>query len=198
MKKILSALLMSLVCQMGYADEEILTCEVEECGRFYAGLIGGLNFGSGSCDYDQNTTGMGGLFAGYQFDWNLRLEAEVTYSYVKISKHYYDSFMSLPWRYSVHTKIQAVNFLGNVLYEFPICTNITPYFGVGCGYGWRDSKTSSFFYSIRPAKNNFVWQGIAGLAYHFCDYKFSVDYRRVDFGCNWSDHLMTCSVAKYF
>jgi opacity protein-like surface antigen len=198
MKNIICALLLYLCCNTGYAEEHLNQCQVEDCGHFYAGALGGLNFETDiNFILDQKTGWLVGIFAGYQFASNLRVEGEFTYArnHLKVDLPDYND---IRYQEDPRIHIDRLCLLGNILYEFPICTNVSPYFGVGGGYGWRHTTSRQYRHTSRHFKNKFVWQGIAGIAYRYCDYKFGVDYRRIDVGTITSENAMTCSIAKHF
>ncbi len=67
----------------------------------------------------------------------------------------------------------AIFGLANVYYDFPmVIPTISPFLGVGLGYGWINTKVDNARLNIdgfRVADSAFAYQGTAGLTYNFAE-----------------------------
>jgi len=77
----------------------------------------------------------------------------------------------------------AVFGLVNVYYDFPdVIQTISPFLGVGLGYGWIDMKIDNKLLTDVPdfsdAGSAFAYQGSAGLTFNFAEnYALNIGYR---------------------
>lgn len=176
------------------ADE----CCEELTGSYYVGALGGISVLHKYYDSCEDG-GFGGVYAGYKFLNNLRLEGELLVMGSEKS-YYYDYFTK--------SQLWEVALLANAIYDINLCCNWTPYFGVGCGYDFvhykQTSKRTNYFTlggsgsSYTSYSHKFIWQGIAGIAYDFCEYRVGLDYRRVDVGNYWNKDTFALSVTRFF
>lgn len=177
------------------ADECCETCT----GNYYVGALGGISVLHSyyeSCE----DGGFGGLYAGYKFASNLRLEGELMV--MGAEKSYY-------YTYFKKSQLWEVALLANVIYDIDLGCNWTPYFGVGCGYDFVHHKVKekyqAYSFTLGGGESNysrnshkFIWQGIAGIAYDICEYRVGLDYRRVDVSNCWTKDTFALSLTRFF
>ncbi|MGK5594476.1 MAG: outer membrane protein [Parachlamydiaceae bacterium] len=145
---------------------------------FYVGALGGANFLETSKRHAEKAKFKTGYAAGgmigYRWCNGLRLEGEVSYRHNKIKSFKFGSTMHHPGGHA-----RTWSYLANALYDFSDWSYwcITPYVGVGIGYGQQRLKVGSHD-SFHRHKNGFAWQAIAGISYPIWDAaEIAVEYR---------------------
>ena len=111
------ALMSAVAGQARAADEEVATPSYADLGFYLRGDIG-WSFLEWSGD-DSNAFA-GGVGVGYQFTDYLRSDLRVDYAGV----------------YTNGPDMSVTTALGNLYFDIPTGTVITPYLGAGAGYGW--------------------------------------------------------------
>lgn len=134
-----------------------------------------------------------GYNAGARFGYQnhpFRYEAEFTYLKASAKSFHTNHFPFLPEPLvRRHRKVEgntsAALGMANVYYDFPdMVPCISPFIGVGLGYGWTETTVSSRRFFIRRyfkgSGSTFAYQGTAGLTYNFTEnYALNLAYRYV-------------------
>ncbi len=151
---------------------------------------------------------VGGSF-GYKSN-PMRYEGQVTYISAMLG-HIYENGEKDP---RIAGYSNAIFGIANVYYDFPmIIPAISPFLGVGLGYGWINVKIDNTRLNrldFRVADSAFAYQGTAGVTFNFSEnYALSVAYRYVgtdnvfELGKIYQAHLANFSIiyrydeAKY-
>jgi len=151
----------------------------------YIGIGGGIHMPRSSdlsvgatartADFDNGFL-IGGAF-GYKWDSGVRLEAELGFREADV-----DNFSGTAWTGSQKTW----STMGNLLYDFNVDADVTPYVGLGAGMSWVGWKKN--FQGPTPPNfdgtdSKFTWQGIAGVATSVSEQlKFYLEYRYIRTG----------------
>lgn len=165
-----------------------------------------------------------GYNAGLRFGFQshpLRYEGELTFINAKANTFRLRQFFNQPFpnRY-VSGQAYAAFAMANVYYDFfEIIPCISPFLGVGLGYGWIETTVNiknyyflnySFLYSsseyrFRGADSAFAYQGTAGLTFNFSEnYALNVAYRYIgttkinQLGKNFQTNLASVGVVYRF
>jgi opacity protein-like surface antigen len=121
---------------------------------------------------------VGGSF-GYKSN-PMRYEGQVTYINAMLN-HVFENGLRDP---RVAGYNNAIIGLANVYYDFPmLIPTISPFLGVGLGYGWINVKVDNSRLNIsdfRIADSAFAYQGTAGITFNFAEnYALNIAYRYI-------------------
>lgn len=162
MKKLilmLAALLAIALPKVAQADFFDFCCDSEGVEGFYLTGDAGLNF----LHYKHKHTTIDfkpgwlvGAHAGYRWCMGVRTEAELTYRYNRSKTFKEEGFPKV----HIGGHLRTWSFMGNILYDIPLCWCITPYIGAGIGYDSTKIKACK-----NGSENGFAWQIIAGGLY---------------------------------
>lgn len=136
-----------------------------------------LDFGGGA-DGDDVTFGGG---VGYQYNENLRADLRIDYAG--------------DFDVGAGTELGFGTVLGNVYFDLPLGNQLTPYVGVGVGYGWADFQPG-------PTREGVAYAFMGGLSFNMT-HNFAIDagyrYRSVTVGGpDVSDHSLLAGVRYTF
>jgi len=129
------------------------------------------------------------------YEWNryldgLVFELESAYRWNHISQIKFYGFNT-----HIHGNLQAVTIMGNVMYKYPWCYPVKPFFGAGGGYGYQRTSLSHF----RTNHSRWAVQIFAGLNYLYLDcYEFSLQYQYVDLAKDLKAHSIFLSLLRHF
>jgi opacity protein-like surface antigen len=137
------ALMTAVAGQAHAADEEVTTPSYADLGFYLRGDIG-WSFLEWSGDDSNAFTG--GVGVGYQFTDYLRSDLRVDYAGV----------------YTNGPDMSVTTALGNLYFDIPTSTVITPYLGAGAGYGWAPVDCG-------PDKDGFAYSLMAGASFDLSD-----------------------------
>ncbi|STX51182.1 opacity protein-like surface antigen [Legionella busanensis] len=130
-----------------------------------------------------------GLRFGFQNN-AIRYEAELTYLNADVERFYINKLRQS----RVNGETDAIFAMGNIYYDFPdMVEAISPFLGVGLGYGWIEGKfnTRSFYYSphafpsfnavdYQGSNSVFAYQVTAGFTYNYAEnYALNLAYRYI-------------------
>ena len=119
-----------------YAPEAVITAS-----NWYLRADGGFSWLN--TDHDKVNAGVIGGGVGYQFNDNLRTDLRVDYAGIG------------------NDDDMLTTVLGNVYFDIPTSTVMTPYLGAGVGYGWASNPTED--------KNGVAFGLMAGVAVRITD-----------------------------
>ncbi len=131
----------------------------------------------------------------------MRYEGQVTYLNAALNHVYENDLKQTQTSGDNH----AIFGLVNVYYDFPdVIQTISPFLGLGLGYGWIDMKVDNRRLTDVPnfsdAGSAFAYQGSAGLTFNFAEnYALNIGYRYIGtssvfaFGHMFQAHLANIS-----
>jgi opacity protein-like surface antigen len=167
----------------------------------YAYVPDNINTTRGSTTYTnanyESEYNAGGSF-GFKSN-PMRYEGQVTYLNAALS-HVYENSLK-------QTEISGHNnaFFGlvNVYYDFPdVIQTISPFLGLGLGYGWIDMKINNKYLIDVPdfsdAGSAFAYQGSVGLTFNFAEnYALNIGYRYIGTNRVFAfDHIFQAHLAN--
>lgn len=187
----------------------IVTCLLSSTSLFagyhsadglYVGGFGGANWEKmieeKDTDISMKPGYIAGLFAGYKFCNQVRLEGEVSYRNTSTK-----DVKFLEEKMAVKGNIESIAFLANALYDFDLGSYFTPYVGLGLGYASETSTSvKKGFPSIefKGKDHGFAWQGIAGISRAIsCNTDLGLEYRYLH-QKSGADHAAVVSLKRYF
>ncbi len=110
----------------------------------------------------------------YGFGNGLRAELEGNFRQNDVS-HFRSSGVNIP---NSRGNLRTWGVMANALYDFQVGGPLTPYLGVGVGYGWNEWRRAGFAVStpaaaaslrINDTDGSLAYQAIAGVAYNMYD-----------------------------
>ncbi|MBA2727926.1 MAG: porin family protein [Parachlamydiaceae bacterium] len=145
---------------------------------FYVGGLAGINF----INHHGKAGFTGGLFGGFKFENNFRVEGELGYRY-----------------HSMHgVNLNTYSYMANGLYDLPKIFHVTPYVGLGIGYAHTTTNIHSHGCSVRIHDNDFVMQGIVGFSRKISnDLHLGLEYRIFGTKHDVYDHSVVVSVKRF-
>ena len=198
-KNILLLLMTSLIFLSADAQE---WCDEDNCDepQFYAKILSGVNFLQNTTLNDNKTTYKPGYLIGaslgYNWRYNLSLEAEYAYRRNALSKiHFFGGDSSHRGHF------QTSSFMANLLWNVPYCPfqNIQPFIGAGIGYDFQKMHSSNSTIVFNQKWNHFSWQLMAGLTYPiFCNTDISLEYKFHQGGNHFYSHTLGLGLAYKF
>lgn len=186
MKFLLMALI-SLTCL------SVSLCAGESQG-IYAGGFGGLDLQSLDKHSGIKTDigFSGGLFSGYKFCNNIRIEGELSYKEIKWKCNVFVGNEDRIYRVKDHARFQTISLMANALYDFDLHPRWTPYLGGGIGY-------AHLFSNKNYSNNKVALQAIAGISYSICPKTdLGLEYRFFRAGVGTDDNSFVISLKQYF
>lgn len=182
---------------------------------WYGSVFGGYAYLPGNINSTWNgstrtdATYHAGFDAGGSFGFKsnpLRYEGELTYVNANLSRFSINNVSQT----GVHGYSEALLGMANVYYDFPECINaISPFVGVGIGYGWVSgrftSQGPSGYTRYTGANSVFAYQPTVGLTFNFAEnYALTAAYRYVgtdrvdDFGKVFQAHMANLGIVYRF
>lgn len=201
------------------ASASILAAQVVSAATpidgWYGSAFGGYAYVPGNVNTTNNgltrsdTSYNAGFDAGASFGFKsnpLRYEGEFTYIQAHLSQFRINNVRQT----GVGGQSEAYLAMANIYYDFPECINaISPFVGVGIGYGWINGKLTSqgpSGYTRYTGQNSvFAYQPTAGLTFNFAEnYALTAAYRYVgtdrvdDLGKVFQAHLFNLGIVYRF
>lgn len=176
-----------VVCLLALALKAEANCNFN-CDGIYGSVLGGVNFlqidKASRFKLDEKAGFLAGAAVGYKFNPYFRAEIELAYRGNKVKQKQMGTFNNNLW-----------TLMGNGYLEYPLAYGITPYIGLGTGYGWNHVK----FKGHKDNTNGFVWQAIAGARYQLCERTdIALDYRYMDGQKDANNHAICLSLIQSF
>ena len=122
-KALLGAGILASVSGTAFAADVSSPEPVVSASSFY--IRGDAGWSWLNTDHDNESVAVVGGGVGYRFNDNLRTDIRGDFAGLGSSNHSFDSV------------------LGNVYFDIPTQTIVTPYLGAGVGYGWSDDHGSN-------------------------------------------------------
>lgn len=174
-------------------------------GNFYVGGFAGVNFlqsiNKHHVDAKFKTGFAGGVSLGYEWQNNIRVEGEFAYRRnVLRSISFHDDDLDL---HGTHLTVQTYTAMGNLLYDFDLCSDWTPYVGFGLGYAWNKVSISNHHhhhdFNWSRKNGGFAYQAIVGIGYKvFCETDIGLEYRYLGSKNDIRDHAIAISLRRGF
>lgn len=165
----------------------------------YVGGFAGVNFlqdMNKKVDHAKFKPGFaGGLSLGYKFENNIRVEGEFAFRRNVLRSFNGQNLAT----HSVKMAVETYSVMGNVLYDFDLCSDWTPYIGFGLGYAQNKAKVDHKNFDLSFKDDGFAYQGIAGVSYKICNKtNVGLEYRYFASKSEIKDHALALSLRRSF
>ncbi len=163
--------------------------------NFYVEGFGGANFlQNTTIDGNKTSYESGYVFSGMLgFSWNqcgLRLEGEYAFRRNAIKKMHF-----ITQGTSHHGHFQTTSYMGNLLWDLPLCWlgcpmwKVQPFIGLGLGYDSQKVHSSNSFVDFHQKWHHLSWQTMAGFAFPlFRNAQLTVEYKFHQGGSHFYNH----------
>jgi len=130
-------------------------------------------------DFDLSTGYVAGGSLGYRFcNIPFRIEGEFIYRNNRINNFVPNDAKLSFEDIDLDTNLSSHAYMGNLFYELRICSNFTPYIGVGVGYVQTEHKAGFDKFNVSICYDSFGVQSFVGLNFAFyCKTEASLEYR---------------------